>query len=349
LVTTPYKGIMSFLKLCRPLLSQLGAIIVTLFGLIALTFFISRIVPIDPVLLVIGDKADQVTYQRVYLEMGLDQPLLVQFAIFLERLASLDFGRSVVTGNAVVADIARVFPATLELAFVSLMIAVAIGIPLGAVAAAHHGKWPDNISRLVLLVGYSAPGFWLGLMGLMLFYATLGWLPGPGRLDVVFTYTFRPISGFLLFDSAISGSWDVFGDAVRHMILPATILGYSAAAYIGRMTRSLLLDELNQDYVLTARAKGLAQHEVLIGHAFRAIGVQLLTVVAITFGFMLDGAVLVETIFAWPGFGRYVVGAMLAADMNAMVASVLLIGACFVIVNLITDLLYRVLDPRTAR
>ena len=348
-MTTLHRGLAGGLNLYRPVLSQLGAIMVTLFGLVALTFFISRIVPIDPVLLVIGDKADQATYQRVYLEMGLDRPLLVQFGMFLERLAAFDFGRSVVTGNAVTADIARAFPATLELAFASLVIAIAIGIPLGAVAAANHGKWPDNVSRVVLLVGYSAPGFWLGLMGLMFFYATLGWLPGPGRLDVVFTYSFKPETGFILLDSVMTGSWDVFVDAVRHMILPASILGYSAAAYIGRMTRSFLLDQLNQDYVLTARAKGMAQSEVLIRHAFRAIGVQLLTVVAITFGFMLDGAVLVETIFAWPGFGRYVVGAMLAADMNAMVASVLLIGVCFVLVNLTTDLLYRVLDPRTGR
>lgn len=251
------------------------------------------------------------------------------------------------TGKPVIEEITRVFPATIELASVAIVIGTGIGIPLGVAAAMYRDTFIDHIARLLGLIGYSAPNFWLGLMGLVLFYATLGWVGGPGRIDTSFQWDIEPVTGLFLIDTALAGQWEIFRNVFGHIILPASILGISAMAYISRMTRSFMVEQLGQEYVITARVKGLSWASTVWVHAFRNIAVQVVTVVALAYAFLLEGAVLTETVFAWPGFGRYLTNALLAGDMNAVVGCTLVIGVIFVGLNLLSDLLYRVFDPRT--
>ena len=327
--------------------STTGSVAVTVFGLLALTFFIGRMLPLDPVLAILGDDASQEAYDRLYVQLGLDRPLVVQFATYVRDALTLDFGRSLMSGRPVMEDIARVFPATLELATLAMILGTAVGVPLGVVAAARRDTWVDQTARVVGLIGYSAPNFWLGLMGLVLFYATLGWVGAPGRIDVVYQYELEPWSGLYLLDSALAGQWDVFRDVLSRIVLPASILAYGALAYISRMTRSFMLEQLEQEYVIAARAKGASRARVVWRHAFPNIAVQLVTVLALSYAFLLEGAVLTETVFAWPGFGRYLTTALLRSDMNAVLGCVLLIGLTFIALNLLCDLFYRAFDPRT--
>jgi peptide/nickel transport system permease protein len=323
------------------------SIAVTLIGLAALTFCIGRLLPIDPVVAVLGDNITREAHDAMARQLGLDQPILVQFAHYLRSLLALDFGNALTTGQPVIQDIARVFPATLELASVAIVIGTGLGIPAGVLAAMYRDSWVDHGVRFIGLIGHSAPNFWLGLMGLVLFYATLGWIGGPGRIDLTYEFDLQPVTGFFLIDSAIAGNWEVFGNVFGHVILPASILGFGALAYIGRMTRSFMIEQLGQEYVVTARVKGLSWARTVWVHAFRNVAVQVVTVVALSYAFLLEGAVLTETVFAWPGFGRYLTNALLAGDMNAVVGCTLLVGVVFVALNLFCDLLYRVFDPRT--
>ncbi|MGO1074088.1 ABC transporter permease [Inquilinus sp. CA228] len=323
------------------------SVAVTLFGLAALTFFIGRMLPLDPVAAILGDNATQAAYDAMYSQLGLDQPIWIQFLRYLRDIVSLDLGTALTTGKPVVEDIARVFPATLELATVAILIGTGLGIPFGVLAAMYRDSSVDHIVRVVGLLGYSAPTFWLGLMGLVLFYATLGWVGGPGRIDFMYEYDIEPMTGFLLLDTALQGQWEAFADVFSHVILPASILGFSALAYISRMTRSFMIEQLGQEYVVAARVKGLSWARTVWIHAFRNIAVQVVTVVALSYAFLLEGAVLTETVFAWPGFGRYLTNTLLAGDMNAVVGCTLLIGVIFVTLNLVCDLLYRIFDPRT--
>jgi peptide/nickel transport system permease protein len=323
------------------------SVVVTLVGLAALTFCIGRLLPIDPVLAVLGDNVTREAHDAMARQLGLDQPLLVQFARYLQSLLRLDFGNALTTGQPVMQDIARVFPATLELASVAILIGTGLGIPAGVLSAMYRDSWIDHGVRFVGLLGHSAPNFWLGLMGLVLLYATLGWIGGPGRIDLTYEFDLQPVTGFFLIDSAIAGNWEVFRNVFSHIILPASILAFGASAYISRMTRSFMIEQLGQEYVVTARVKGLSWARTVWGHAFRNVAVQVVTVVALSYAFLLEGAVLTETVFAWPGFGRYLTNALLAGDMNAVVGCTLLIGVVFVALNLFCDLLYRVFDPRT--
>ncbi len=323
------------------------SVLLTLFGLLLATFLIARVVPIDPVLAVVGDRASAETYQRVRIELGLDQPLYVQFWRYVVLVLHGDFGRSVLTRNPVVEDIARFLPATVELATAATLIGVALGIPAGVVAAARQGRWADHAIRLVGLVGYSVPVFWLGLMALLLFYAGLGWAAGPGRLDIFYEDTVAPVTGLILVDSAIAGDWAVLRSALAHLVLPAGVLGYFSLAYVSRMTRSFMLEQLGQEYIVTARAKGLSERRVLWRHALGNILVPLVTVVALSYASLLEGSVLTETVFAWPGIGSYITGSLLNIDMNAVLGGTLVVGALFIALNLLSDLLYRWLDPRT--
>jgi peptide/nickel transport system permease protein len=319
----------------------------TLLGLAAVTFFIGRVVPIDPVIAIVGDRAPPQVYERVRTELGLDRPLAEQFVIYVKKAVTGDFGNSVLTTNPVLTDIANVFPATLELATLGTLIGTLFGIPLGVLAAVKRGSLLDQFVRLVGLVGYSVPIFWLGLMGLLLFYAKLGWVAGPGRIDVTYSYLYTPVTGIVLLDTAMQGQWDAFWDAVSHVILPACLLGYFSLAYISRMTRSFMLNELAQEYVIAARVKGLSEMRVIWRHALRNAAVPLVTVIALSYANLLEGSVLTETVFAWPGLGQYITNSLQNADMNAVLGGTLVIGAVFVLLNLVSDLLYRLLDPRT--
>jgi len=337
-------GLPKWLKLVG---RQVASVLVTLLGLLALTFFMGRMLPIDPVIAIIGEQAEKETYDMVYAQLGLDKPLYVQFALFIRDMMTGEFGDALFTGNKVAEDLKRVFPATIELATVAIMFGVGLGVPFGMLAAVYRGSVLDHVARFIGLLGYSSPTFWLGLMGLILFYATLGWVGGPGRLDVIYLDMVDTRTGLLLVDSLLAGEPDVFWNAFSHIVLPASILGYASMAYISRMTRSFMLEQLGQEYIVAARVKGMSRWRVVWRHAFRNILVQLITVIALAYAFLLEGAVLTETVFAWPGFGRYLTSGLLAGDMNAVLACVLIIGIIFVGLNLLSDVLYRMLDPRT--
>ncbi len=319
---------------------------VTFAGLLALTFVIGRKVPIDPVLAILGDRASTDAYAAQRVALGLDQPLATQFMIYVRDVLHGQLGISLLTANPVLDDIRRVFPATLELATLATLIGIALGVPLGVAAAVRHNRPLDHLARFVGLIGNSVPVFWLGLMGLLLFYAKLHWVGGPGRLDPLYDGMVEPRTGSLLVDAALAGEWEVFRNALSHIALPAAILGYYSVAYLSRMTRSFMLDQLSQEYIVTARAKGVSERRVIWRHAFGNIAVPLLTVIALTYSNLLEGSVLTEIVFAWPGIGSYLTGALLNADMNAVLGSTLVIGAMFITVNLLTDALYRVFDPR---
>ena len=260
-----------------------------------------------------------------------------------------NLGESVLTSRPVLDDIGTVFPATLELSTVAILLGTLVGIPAGVLAAVRQGRVSDQVVRVLGLVGYSAPIFWLGLLGLLLFYAKLGWVSGPGRLDVGYQFSVDRITGLMLVDTALEGQWDAFWNAVSHIILPASLLGYYSMAYISRMTRSFMLQELGQEYIITARVKGVSERRIIWGHALRNAAVPLVTVVALSYGNLLQGAVLTETIFAWPGLGMYLTNSLGSADMNAVLGATLVIGAAFVALNLLSDVLYTFLDPRVRR
>ncbi|WP_112410942.1 ABC transporter permease [Rhizobium sp. BK312] len=331
------------------LLRFLVVAVTTYLGLLAVTFFIGRVIPIDPALAIAGDHAPQQILERLRREMHLDQPLYLQFYYYLVSALSGDFGTSVLTTNPVMDDIRRVFPATMELATVGTIIGALFGVPFGVLAAVRRNSFIDQIVRVIGLVGYSVPVFWLAMVSLVIFYAKLNWVAYPGRIDIAFEYSFTPITGFFLLDSALQGQWDVFWDVFRHIILPASLLGYFSLAYISRMTRSFMLNELGQEYIVAARAKGLSETRVIWGHALRSAAVPLITVIALSYAGLLEGSVLTEIVFSWPGIGFYITSSLRNADMNAVLGGTIVVGTVFIGINLISDLLYRTLDPRTRR
>lgn len=323
--------------------------VTTYLGLLAVTFFIGRVIPIDPALAIAGDHAPAQVIERLRREMHLDQPLYQQFYYYLVSALTGDFGTSVLTTNPVMDDIRRVFPATMELATVGTIIGAVFGVPFGVLAAVRRNSFIDQVVRVIGLVGYSLPVFWLAMVALVIFYAKLRWVAYPGRIDIAYEYTFTPVTGFYLLDSAMQGQWDVFWDVFRHIILPASLLGYFALAYISRMTRSFMLNELAQEYIVAARAKGLSETRVIWGHALRSAMVPLITVIALSYASLLEGSVLTEIVFSWPGIGFYITSSLRNADMNAVLGGTIVIGTVFIGINLLSDLLYRTLDPRTRR
>ncbi|MFC5314066.1 ABC transporter permease [Azospirillum rugosum] len=326
--------------------SLLASVALTFLGLLLVTFLIGRVVPIDPVIAVVGDRVSADTYARVRQELGLDLPLWQQFLRYVGDVLQGDFGTSVLTSRPVLEDVLRVFPATLELATAAVIIGVVLGVPAGVMAAVHRGRWPDHLIRVIGLIGHSIPVFWLGLMALLVFYARLEFAPGPGRVDVFYEGVVDPVTGVITVDALLAGEPDVFWNALYHLMLPASILGYYSVAYIARMTRSFMLDQLRQEYITTARVKGLSEARVIWRHALGNIAVPLTTVVALSYAGLLEGSVLTETVFAWPGLGLYITNSLLSADMNAVLGGTLVVGAVFIGLNLLSDLLYRLLDPR---
>lgn len=322
-------------------------VITTFLGLLAVTFFIGRVIPIDPALAIVGDRAPAHVVERVREELGLNLPLWQQFFLYIKQALAGDFGTSVLTTNPVMTDIIRVFPATIELATIGTLIGAVFGIPLGVLAAVKRGSIIDQIVRIIGLVGYSVPIFWLGLLALLVFYAKLNWVAYPGRMDIVYEFTFTSTTGFFLLDALWQRQWDVLWDLFRHIILPAGLLGYFSLAYISRMTRSFMLNELSQEYIVAARAKGLSETRIIWFHALRNAAVPLLTVIVLSYAGLLEGSVLTETIFSWPGLGLYITNSLQNADMNAVLGGTIVIGAVFISINLLSDLLYRTLDPRT--
>ena len=326
---------------------QIGTIAVTLLGLLLLTFFIGRLMPADPVRAIVGEDATRETYEQVYRSLGLDRPLWEQFFYYLGDVFTGNFGTSIRTGQPVIQDILHVMPATIELATFAILIGAGLGIPLGVLAAVNKDRWPDHVVRVFSLFGHSMPIFWTGMIALIVFYAHLGLVGGSGRMDQFYIGLVEERTGFLLIDSLMAGEMDVFWSAINHIILPAALLGYSSSAYITRMTRSFMLDQLGQEYVTTARVKGLSRSQTIWQHAFINIRVQLVTIIALAYGSLLEGAVLIETVFAWPGFGQYLTSNLITGDMNAVMTCVLIVGIIFIGLNLLSDVLYRIFDPRT--
>ncbi len=329
-----------------PFLRLVLTVAVTFFGLLLVTFLIARVVPIDPVLAIVGERASPETYQAAYKALGLDRPLYEQFFVYVGKILQGDFGQSLLTARPVLEDVTRVFPATLELATVATIIGVTLGIPGGVFAAVYQGRWPDHLVRVLGLFGYSMPVFWLGLMGLLVFYGVLDWVAGPGRLDIFYEDVVPRVTGVILVDSLLAGDLEVFDNALSHIILPASVLGYYSLAYISRMTRSFMLEQLSQEYVTTARVKGLSEARVIWRHALGNVMVPLITVIALSYANLLEGSVLTEIVFAWPGLGLYITNSLLSADMNAVLGGTIVVGSVFIGLNLLSDLLYRIVDPR---
>ena len=331
----------------RDVTSMAVVIALTFLGLMAITFFIGRVMPIDPVIAVVGERASQETYDAVYREMGLDKPLPVQFVTYVGSVLRGDLGISTTTGQPVIEDLKRVVPATFELATIGIIIGVALGLPMGVLAAYKHGTWIDQTIRVLGLVGYAVPAFWLGLVALAVLYAGFGWAAPPGRISIFYEGLVPTRTGVLLIDSAIDGQWEVFWNALHHMVLPALILGFFSLAYISRMTRSLMLDQLGQEYLTTARVKGVSEWRVVWVHAFRPIRVPVITVIGLSYASLLEGSVLIEMVFSWPGLGNYLTNALLSADMAAVLGATLVIGSVFIVINKTSDVLYRILDARS--
>jgi peptide/nickel transport system permease protein len=319
---------------------------VTFIGLTAITFCIGRFIPVDPVIAIVGDHANHDVYEKTRLAIGLDKPIPVQYLIYLKKVLSGDLGTSVMTSKPVLQDLFTYFPATFELATIATILGVLIGVPVGVWAGASRGRWPDHLVRVIGLFGYSTPVFWMGLVGLFVFYGKLGWVAGTGRLDVGYDDIVDTKTGVLLIDSALQGEWDVFRNALSHLVLPGLILAYFSLAYIARMTRSFMIDQLSQEYVTAALVKGRSYWGAVWHHAFPNIMVPLITVVGLSYASLLEGAVLTETVFAWPGLGRYITQSLFNADMSAVLGGTLVVGAVFIGINAFCDFLYKIFDPR---
>jgi peptide/nickel transport system permease protein len=318
----------------------------TLAGLLLVTFSFSALSPVDPALQLVGDHASKSTYEKARHELGLDQPWPVQFERYVVRLAHGDLGMSRSTGQPVSDDLKRVFPATFELATLSMTVAALVGVGLGVLAAWRPSGVLDSVIRILSLVGNSIPVFWLGLLALLLFYARLQWAGGPGRLDDAYEYTIDMPTGLVLVDAWRSGAQGAFGSAIAHLALPVLVLASNAVGQVTRLTRAAMIGEAGKEYVTLARAKGASEVRILLRHILPNITGVLITVLALTYASLLEGAVLTETVFAWPGLGRYLTTALFAGDTPAILGGTLLIGCCFVFINRLADLLARTLDPR---
>jgi len=298
------------------------------------------------VVAIIGDRAPHDVYLATRTAMGLDRPVWVQLLRYVQRLLTGDFGTSVLSGKPALEDLGRFFPATLELATLSSIVAVLAGVPLGVLAAVRERTWLDHIVRVLALIGYSVPVFWLGLVGLLVFYARLDWVAGPGRIDVAYQYIVPSVTGVALIDALLAGNTEAFANVVSHTLLPVAVLGLYSMAYIVRMTRAFMLEQLSAEYITTARVKGLREARVVWRHAFGNIAAPLITVIALAYANLLSGSVLTETIFAWPGVGLYITQSLFSADLNAVLGGTIAIGVCYIAINLLADELGKLLDPR---
>ena len=328
----------------RYLLRRLLEMVPVFFGVILVVFVISRLTPGDPARIILGERATPEAMAQLREALGLDEPLPRQFVGYLGRAVRGDLGRSIQSNERVIIDLATRFPATVELTVSAMLIASTVGVLTGVLAAVRQNSWFDGFSMFAALFGFSMPIFWLGIMLILLFAWQLGWFPISGRLD--FAIELQRVSNFYVIDALVTRNWAALTDALRHLVLPAVTLSTVPLAIIARMTRSSLLEVLRQDYVRTARAKGLAERRVVLAHALRNASIPVITVIGLNVGSLLGGAILTETIFAWPGVARLVVDAIFARDYPVVQGTVLVIAIVFVLVNLLVDLAYAYLDPR---
>lgn len=336
---------MSFWSLIR---QRSWGLLLVVAGVCVITFIISHLIPGDPARLLAGDRASDEIVQHIREQLGLNLPLWQQFIRYVEQLLHGDLGMSIRTGRPVLEDLKTFFPATLELAFCALLIALVVGVPLGVLSAVYKNRWLDHLVRLLALTGISTPAFWLGLGVIVLFYGKLNLLPGGGRLD---DWLDPPahVTGFYLIDSLLSGDMEAFVNALTHLILPATTLAFVHLGIVARQIRSAMLEQLSEDYVRTALASGLSKFTIVVRYALPNALIPSVTVLGLALGDLLYGAVLTETVFAWPGMGAYVVSSIQALDFPAVMGFAIVVSFAYVLVNLLVDLLYLWIDPRMGR
>jgi peptide/nickel transport system permease protein len=318
-----------------------------LIGVTLLAFVVTHMVPSDPIVLLVSEKAmnNPEIVQAAVEKWGLDKSLPEQYVYYLGNLLRGDLGVSFKTRRPVADDIVEYFPATVELGFSALLFALVFGLPLGIAAAVNSGKWIDHVTRFISMFGASMPPFWSGLMALYLLWYRIPIMASPGRLDTHLAIPPR-VTGLILVDSLLSNNWGAFTNGVHHLILPSIILGWFTLAIIARVTRASLLEVLQMDYIRTARAKGLRERRMIIVHALRNAFIPTLTVLGLAFAWLMAGAIMTETIFAWPGIGRYAVEAAANLDYPAVLGTTVIFAVIFMISNLVVDILYCVLDPR---
>jgi peptide/nickel transport system permease protein len=329
----------------RFILRRLAGLVLVLVGVSIITFALSQLVPIDPVAAALGQNARDDQIEAYRKELGLDRPPVLQYFSYVGRLLQGDLGKSIRTRRPVADDLRDFFPATIELSIAAMIVALILGIALGIVAAIRRNSLVDAAARLFALVGGSLPIFFVGLLVLALFYSRLRWLPGPGRLDAVLTPPPR-VTGMYTVDSLLAGNWALLKNSLLHLVLPAVTLGYFSTAVLLRMTRSSMLEVLGQDYVRTAQAKGLRDRVVILRHALKNAMIPVLTTIGIVFGSLLSGAVLTETIFGWPGLGRYATTSAVSLDLPAVMGVTLVAAVVYPVVNMLVDIGYHMLDPR---
>lgn len=315
-----------------------------LIGVVSIVFLFLHLIPGDAALVLLGERANEASLTRIRSQLGLDQPLYVQYGRYIASLSRLDVGKSVRTNRPVIDEALGRFPATIELALTALVISSVVGVSGGIIAGVGRGRFPDHVARVFSLLGVSIPIFWLGLVLIWIFAVQLHWLPSDGRLAATTKYT--QITGFVMIDAIIQGNSALFFDALSHLTLPALALSTVPMAVTMRMTRSAMLEVLRADYIRTARSKGLRERVITIRHAFKNASLPVVTTIGLQVGFLLSGAILTETIFSWPGIGRWVFESILNRDYPIVQGMSLIIAMIFVVVNLIVDLVYGALDPR---
>jgi peptide/nickel transport system permease protein len=321
----------------------------TLFGLVAITFVVGRCLPTDPVVAMVGDRASEELYQRTYLEMGLDKPIYRQFIIYARQMLRGDFGTSMITADPIASDIARYFPATLELSTLAMIIGLFSGILLAVISVLYPDKFPDHLARVAALASHSIPIYWLVLVALLIFYVNLGWVSGPGRADVVYSFSVDRVTGLFMVDSLLAENYDAFKNALSHAILPSILLGLVAMGFLARMIRGFLFHQIRQNYVKVLRLKGLSLRRVVLTHVLPNSLPEIMAVSAMTYAYLLEGAVLTETVFAWPGLGTYITNSLFAADVKAVLSSTLVIGAVYVTLNMLSEHMQKWFDPRNMK
>ncbi|TCS63423.1 ABC transporter permease subunit [Varunaivibrio sulfuroxidans] len=327
------------------LLSKLAMVVPTFFGVTVVSFAFIRLIPGDPIELLAGERGvSAALHAQLMAQYGFDKPLWVQYFTYIGHLFHGDLGMSIVTRRPVIHEFFTLFPATLELSICAIVFAAAIGLPAGMIAGVKRGSAFDHSVMGVSLVGYSMPIFWSGLLMIILFSSILGWTPVSGRISAM--YYFEPVTGFMLIDSLLSGEPGAFTSVVRHLILPTIVLGTIPLAVIARQTRSAMLEVLGEDYVRTARAKGLSPMRVIAVHALRNAMIPVITTIGLQIGVLMAGAILTETIFSWPGIGKWMVDSIFRRDYPSVQGGLLLIAGIVMIVNLIVDLLYGLINPR---
>jgi len=329
----------------RFILTRLSLIVPTFIGITLVAFFLIRLVPGDPIETMAGERGiDPARHEALRRELGLDRPILVQYGIYLGRLLQGDLGKSMITQERVISEFASLFPATVELGLCAILFAIVFGLPAGIVAAVRRNSIFDHGVMSVSLAGYSMPIFWWGLLLILLFSVKLGLTPVSGRIAV--QYYVEPVTGFLLIDSLLSDDKGAFRSALVHLVLPAIVLGTVPLAVIARMTRSAMLEVLGEDYIRTARAKGLSNLRVISLHALRNALIPVVTVIGLQVGVLFTGAILTETIFSWPGIGKWLIEAIGRRDYPVLQGGILIIGATVMTINLLVDLTYGLINPR---